>query len=88
MLRERLDSLSLSLEDKDRICALFDNGKMDMNEIKNKCEEIRPYMEQVFDVWTSSAMKNFNLTSVGIAIGHANVKRLVGEFTNLSIWIN
>ena len=27
-------------------------------------------------------------TSVGIAIGHANIKRLVGEFANLSIWIN
>jgi hypothetical protein len=27
-------------------------------------------------------------SSVGIAIGHANIKRLVGEFANLSIWIN
>jgi len=23
-----------------------------------------------------------------IAIGHANIKRLIGEFANLSIWIN
>jgi hypothetical protein len=28
------------------------------------------------------------LTSVGISIGHANIKRLVGEFAKLSIWIN
>jgi hypothetical protein len=45
-------------------------------------------MENVFDTWSDSQMKNFTLTSVGIAIGHANIKRLVGEFANLSIWIN
>jgi len=33
-------------------------------------------------------MKKFTLTSLGIAIGHANIKRLIGEFANLSIWIN
>ena len=49
---------------------------------------IRPYMSGVFETWSESAMKNLTLTSVGIAIGHANIKRLVGEFSNLSIWIN
>lgn len=42
----------------------------------------------LFETWSESAMKNFTLTSVGIAIGYANIKRLVGEFANLSIWIN
>ncbi len=32
--------------------------------------------------------KSFTLTSVGIAIGHANIKRPVSKFSNLSIWIN
>lgn len=45
-------------------------------------------MKKIFETWESSAIKNFTLTSVGIAIGHANIKRLVGEFSDLSIWIN
>ena len=48
----------------------------------------RPYMASMIDVWENSLMKNFTLTSVGIAIGHANVKKNLGEFTDLSIWIN
>jgi hypothetical protein len=45
-------------------------------------------MSGLFETWSGSLMKNFTLTSVGIAIGHANIKRLIGEFANLSIWIN
>ena len=61
---------------------------MSETEIRDKVVEIRPYMTEIFETWSGSAMKNFKLTSVGIAIGHANIKRLVGEFAELSIWIN
>jgi hypothetical protein len=44
--------------------------------------------QQYFDTWDGSEMNQFTLTSVGIAIAHANIKRLVGEFANLSMWIN
>ena len=83
-----LDSLSIGQEDRAKITSLFEQGLMSNEEVKTKCVSIRPYMEQIFSTWASSSMQNFNLTSVGIAIGHANVKRLVGEFANLSIWIN
>lgn len=89
---ESLDRLiaeqSIDTEDSGKIKALFDLGKMTDDEIKAKCIEIRPYMSPVFDVWSDSQMKHFTLTSVGIAIAHANIKRLVGEFANLAIWIN
>jgi uncharacterized protein YyaL (SSP411 family) len=74
--------------DRAKISELFDVGKMNDTEIKEKCIAVRPYMSGLFETWSESAMKNFTLTSVGIAIGHANIKRLVGEFANLSIWIN
>jgi hypothetical protein len=45
-------------------------------------------MSDCFEIWFASPMKNLTLTSVGIAIGHANIKRFAGEFANLSIWIN
>jgi hypothetical protein len=87
-LDEILEEGAILAEDRAQIHALFDIGKMNDSEIKDKCIEISPYMSTLFETWSGSAMKNFTLTSVGIAIGHANIKRLVGEFANLSIWIN
>lgn len=66
----------------------LDHGKMSESEIREKLIAIRPYMAEVCDIWTNSPMSVFNLTSVGKAIGHANIKRLIGNFTNLAIWIN
>lgn len=88
LLDKAFEVHAITPEDRAKISALFDVGKMNDAEIKEKCIEIRPYMAGLFDTWSESAMKNFTLTSVGIAIGHANIKRLVGEFANLSIWIN
>lgn len=68
---------------------LFSLNKMSDAEIRKKSVEIRPAMSRVFEIWSESALKTFRLTSVGIAIGHANMKRIVGnDFTDLSIWIN
>lgn len=88
ILEKYMNEQAIPEDDKPKIIALFNKNKMNENEIKEKCIAIRPYMEGVFDVWSESSMKNFSLTSVGIAIGHANIKRLAGEFANLSIWIN
>jgi hypothetical protein len=87
-LDKLLDEHKISPEDRTHIVQLFQSGMMSEPEIRAKCVEIRPYMSTLFDVWSKSAMQNFSLTSVGIAIGHANIKRLVGEFANLAIWIN
>ena len=87
-LDKLLESLVIPPDDRPRVKSLFDRNKMSHKEVKEKVIEIRPYMATVFETWDASPMKNFTLTSVGIAIGHANIKRLVGEFANLSIWIN
>lgn len=87
-LEKHLDKEQISSEDRAKILELFDLGKMTEDEIKEKVISIRPYMSDVFDIWSNSAMQTFTLTSVGMAIGHANIKRLVGEFASLSIWIN
>ena len=87
-LTNNMDKQKIPEDDKGKIIALFNMNKMNDNEIKEKCIEIRPYMEKLFDIWSESSLQNFTLTSVGIAIGHANIKRLIGEFSDLSIWIN
>ena len=88
ILEQNLEANDIKPEDRAKIVALFDVGKMSQPEIREKCIAIRPFMESVFDTWSNSPMKSFTLTSVGMAIGHANIKRLVGEFASLSIWIN
>lgn len=88
ILEKHLDEQKVSTEDRAKILQLFDLGKMSEPEIKEKLIEIRPYMAEVFEIWSNSPMKTFTLTSVGMAIGHANIKRLIGEFASLSIWIN
>jgi hypothetical protein len=87
-LEKAFETYAITSDDRRKIGALFDENKMGDKEIKEKCIEIRPYMSGLFETWSGSAMKNFSLTSVGIAIGHANIKRLTGEFTDLSVWIN
>jgi len=88
VLNKAFEEHSVTPEDRAKITALFDLGKMSDAQIRDKCIEIRSYMSGLLEAWSGSAMKSFTLTSVGIAIGHANIKRLAGEFANLSIWIN
>ncbi|MER2514646.1 MAG: LPO_1073/Vpar_1526 family protein, partial [Nitrosomonas ureae] len=88
LLEKLLDREAVAPEDRSKILDLFNVGKMSELEIKEKLIAIRPYMADVIETWTNSPMQTFTLTSVGMAIGHANIKRLIGEFANLSIWIN
>jgi hypothetical protein len=88
VLYERLEKESINDASRQKINELFDAGKMSNEEVRNKCISIRPFMEGVFQCWSESYMQSLTLTSVGIAIGHGNMKRLVGEFANLALWIN
>ncbi|MCG8641037.1 MAG: hypothetical protein MI862_14975 [Desulfobacterales bacterium] len=88
VLNTNLSLCSIHSDDREKIISLFDQGKMNSGEIRQTCIKIRPYMKNVFDIWADSPMKSFTLTSVGMAIGHANIKRLIGEFADLSIWVN
>lgn len=88
ILEQNLAANDIKPEDRAKMVALFDVGRMSHAEIREKCISIRPFMETVFDTWSDSPMKSFTMTSVGMAIGHANIKRLVGVFASLSIWIN
>lgn len=73
----------------ERIVGLFNESTInDYEAIKKICAEVRPYMSSVFDMWQNSIMGQVELTSVGMAIGHANIKRIAGEFADLSIWLS
>ncbi len=87
-LRDQLTKQNILEPDAGKILALFNENIMSQAEIKEYLQKTSPYMTTIIDAWESSSLKNFMLTSVGIAIGHANVKKNLGEFTDLSIWIN
>lgn len=46
-----------------------------------------PELEQLLKVWATSNMNSTSLTSVGIAIAHANFRRKTGLSLDLGIWI-
>ena len=88
VIRTECKRLALADDDTTKLVNLHNETLMSSDEIKGKIVGARPYMNRVFDVWSKSSMGRFALTSVGIAIGHANIKKNAGEFTDLSIWIN
>jgi hypothetical protein len=88
-LKGIIDHTGVEGEQRALINSLYSKNRMDAQEVRKKCVALRPYMETVFSCWDDSDMGGFTLTSVGMAIGHANIKKAIGrEFADLSIWIN
>jgi hypothetical protein len=86
--RETASELGIDSSTIDKLLKVQTNHSMNSKEIKDLIISIHPCMKNLYDVWDNSYMKNFTLTSVGIAIGHANIRRVTGNEFDLSIWIN
>lgn len=56
-------------------------------EVKDYLLNVRPQIGRLFEVWDSTSMKHMTLTSVGIAIACANIKRRTSIHFDLSIWL-
>lgn len=74
-------------EEEQKLFKLFDDFQMGNNEAYEVCIKLRPYMTKAFEIWHAD-IKKFKLSSIGIAIGHANIKKKQESFSDLSIWIN
>ncbi|WP_217491265.1 LPO_1073/Vpar_1526 family protein, partial [Vibrio breoganii] len=74
-------------EIKLKLKQLFESSTKPANEVKEMLIDAIPEMEKVFEVWAKSSFDQFELTSVGIAIAHANYRRKIGDTMDLSIWI-
>lgn len=72
----------------DKLIAVQKNHMMNDEEVKDYSISVNPFMKDLYDIWDNSYMKNTTLTSVGITIGQANVRRVTGNVFDLSIWIN
>ena len=66
---------------------LLNQHQMSEVEIKELLLKQGGFMETLFDVFDNSSMKHLTLTSVGIAIATANLRRKVGINVDLGAWI-
>lgn len=71
----------------EKFISLFHSTEMNEQEIKEYIIKTKPEMQPLFDLWKNSSISKFSLTTVGIAIAHANFRRRTGRKLDLSIWI-
>ena len=62
-------------------------GRMSNDEIEQDLVSHIPFMGQLFEHWNNSGLANFDLTGIGIAIGHAYWRRVTGATTPLDTWL-
>jgi hypothetical protein len=79
--------LGVESEKAEKLKQLQASRVMSSQEIKDYLISVRPQMERLFEVRDNTPMKNMTLTSVGIAIAHANIKRQTGESLPLAEWM-
>lgn len=79
--------LGLTDEVVGRLIQLQNGALLTDEAVRQFVIEARPATSKLFSLWGDSLMKHLKLTSVGIAIGHANIQRRVGQVFDLNIWI-
>jgi len=71
----------------DELVKAFNASLLPEPEVRRRVISMVPEIETLFEIWDATPMKSFTLTSVGMAIGHANLRRKTGEHFDLGIWI-
>ncbi|RVK16196.1 hypothetical protein CN138_37280 [Sinorhizobium meliloti] len=71
-----------------QIWDLHSQSFMQEQQFIEKALPLYPEVRELFAVWNDTQMHRLTLTSVGQAIGFANLKRLCGVEADLGIWID
>jgi hypothetical protein len=86
-LNTLLDENKICEETSNKLRTLFEDTTMKGKEIQEYLKRINSKLEKLFKVWSETSFKNLEMTSVGVAIAHANYRRRTGQTMDLSIWI-
>jgi hypothetical protein len=79
---------TLGLSDKlNQLWSVHCEGFLTQDDLIARASHMFPDFALLFDLWENTPLKHMALTSVGIAIGYANLKRVCGFDADLSIWI-
>jgi hypothetical protein len=87
VLNEAIADRELNSQEAVDIRQLWGANVMSEQEVASFLMSLRPYMKGVMELWDHTTMKNFSLTSVGMAIGHATLRRRGLEHGPLDVWI-
>lgn len=87
-INRRAKDLGLDNQSLRALHQLHVSSQMNDSTAQKVLVDLVPCFAQLNAVWLNAAMSSLTLTSVGIAIAHANVRRVTGDDSDLSIWIN
>ncbi len=87
VLEELTKRKEYSDEEIIKLKGIFERTTMPQDEVKDTLILAIPSMTKIFEIWDASPLKSLELTSVGVAIAHANYRRKTNETMDLSIWI-
>jgi hypothetical protein len=87
VLEEKTKQLGLSVDDINKLKPFLNNYQFKGEELIKLIKGQGDFMNNLFEIWDNSPLKNMTLTSVGIAIATANLRRKTGINVDLGIWI-
>lgn len=87
VIEDKLKKHNTNIDTINKFKTLFNQHQMNTNEVKSYLEKETSFMKDLLDFWDNSSMKHLTLTSVGIAIATANLRRKTGISVDLDIWI-
>jgi hypothetical protein len=81
------EKYGVSNDDLDKLKQLFNFAPMTDIEVEDYITGVRPGLQKLFDAWKNSQISKMTLTTVGIAVAHANFRRRTGQQLELSMWV-
>ena len=87
VLEQRFTEYALPSHEHEKIKELMNLNMLTPEEVNGKMSELLSYWSSLSVNWNKGGFKAFDLTSVGMAIGHASIKRNSQKMADLNIWI-
>jgi hypothetical protein len=81
------EAVSLSTQEATQVWNVFNGTIMNGEELINTFEKSYPDVRSLIDLWDKTPLARLQLTTVGTAIGYANLARVTGFEADLGIWI-
>lgn len=86
-LKAETEKAKLDMALAKKLEIIFQNQTMTDQVVVDYLKGINPKIEKIAKEWRETTMKNFELTDMGLVIGHANLRRKVNEFYDINIWV-
>lgn len=86
-LEELLGNFDLEESSQTSICNLFESKFWSDQDFVSKLSPVIPEFATLWEIWSTTRLRLMSLTSIGIAIGHCNLRRVCNWNADLSIWI-